>query len=72
MKRKGLFRVLSLVLAFCLAALPVAAENLDDWEDLLFKDSSKNKVFVVKRERRGVKKARLEFVRQTVVPTGQF
>lgn len=35
-----------------------------DWEDLLFKDSSKNKVFVVKRERKGVKKARLEFVRQ--------
>lgn len=36
-----------------------------DWEDLLFKDSSKNKVFVVKRERKGVKKARLEFVRLT-------
>ena len=36
-----------------------------DWEDLLFKDSSKNKVFVVKKERRGVKKARLEFVRLT-------
>lgn len=36
-----------------------------DWEDLLFKDSSKNKVFVVKRERKGVKKARLEFTRQT-------
>lgn len=34
-----------------------------DWEDLLWKDSSKNKVFVVKRERRGVKKARLEFQR---------
>lgn len=34
-----------------------------DWEDLLFKDSGKNKVFVVKRERRGVKKARLEFTR---------
>ena len=33
------------------------------WEDLLFKDSSKNKVFVVKKERRGVKKARLEYVR---------
>ena len=32
-----------------------------DWEDLLFKDSAKNKVFVVKRERGGVKKARLEF-----------
>jgi 23S rRNA pseudouridine1911/1915/1917 synthase len=36
-----------------------------DWEDLLFKDSRKNKVFVVKRQRAGVKAARLEFVRQT-------
>lgn len=34
-----------------------------DWSDLLWKDSQKNKVFVVKRERKGVKKARLEFVR---------
>ena len=34
-----------------------------DWEDLLWKDSRKNKVFVVKRMRGGVKKARLEFVR---------
>ncbi len=34
-----------------------------DWEDLLFKDSRKNKVFVVKRQRAGVKKARLEFIR---------
>ena len=40
-----------------------------DWEDLLFKDSSKNKVFVVKRERRGVKKARLEFRRLTADST---
>ena len=40
-----------------------------DWEDLLFKDSSKNKVFVVKRERRGVKKARLEFRRLTAENT---
>lgn len=32
-----------------------------DWEDWLFKDSRKNKVFVVKKERKGVKKARLEF-----------
>ena len=32
-----------------------------DWEDFLWKDSSKNKVFVVKRMRGGVKKARLEF-----------
>ena len=36
-----------------------------DWEDLLFKDSSKNKVFVVKKERKGVKKASLEFTRLT-------
>ena len=36
-----------------------------DWSDLLFKDSTKNKVFVVKKERRGVKKARLEFSRLT-------
>ncbi len=36
-----------------------------DWEDLLFKDSKRNKVFVVNRERNGVKKARLEFKRLT-------
>ena len=40
-----------------------------DWEDLLFKDSSKNKVFVVKKERKGVKKARLEFTRLTAEET---
>lgn len=34
-----------------------------DWEDLLWKDSRKNKVFVVKRMRGGVKKARLEYTR---------
>ena len=34
-----------------------------DWTDLLWKDPAKNKVFVVKRERKGVKKARLEFKR---------
>ena len=38
-----------------------APPETGDWEDLLWKDSSKNKVFVVKRERKGVKKARLEF-----------
>ena len=32
-----------------------------DWEDLLFKDSRKNKVFIVKRQRAGVKAARLEY-----------
>ena len=32
-----------------------------DWEDLLFKDSRKNKVFVVKRQRNGVKMARLTY-----------
>lgn len=36
-----------------------------DWQDLLFKDSQKNKVFVVKRQRTGVKSARLEFTRLT-------
>ncbi len=30
-------------------------------EDLLWKDSKKNKVFVVKRQRNGVKKAKLEY-----------
>ena len=34
-----------------------------DWEDFLFKDSRKNKVFAVKKERKGVKYARLEFQR---------
>ena len=36
-----------------------------DWEDFLFKDSRKNKVFTVKKERKGVKYARLEFQRLT-------
>ena len=36
-----------------------------DWEDLLWKDSRQNKVYVVKRMRGGVKKARLEFRRLT-------
>lgn len=31
------------------------------WEDLLWKDSAKNKVYVVKRQRKGVKQARLSF-----------
>ncbi len=35
------------------------------WEDLLFKDSSKNKVFVVKKARKGVKDAKLAFIRLT-------
>ncbi len=36
-----------------------------DWQDLLFKDSRKNKVYVVNRKRAGVKEARLEFTRLT-------
>lgn len=36
-----------------------------DWEDLLWKDSKRNKVFAVKRMRGGVKQARLEFKRLT-------
>ena len=37
--------------------------EMGDWEDFLFKDSRKNKVFAVKKERKGVKYARLEFDR---------
>ena len=40
-----------------------------DWEDLLFKDSRKNKVFVVKKQRAGVKAARLEFTRHSAGDT---
>lgn len=36
-------------------------ENQGDMEDLLFKDSRKNKSFVVKKERKGVKKASLSY-----------
>ena len=39
--------------------------EIGDWEDLLFKDSRKNKVFVVDRQRAGVKKARLTYNRLT-------
>ena len=39
------------------------APESGDWQDLLFKDSRKNKVYVVKRQRAGVKSARLEFTR---------
>ncbi len=41
-----------------------AVPESGDWQDLLWKDSAKNKVFVVKRERKGVKKARLTFTRE--------
>lgn len=37
--------------------------EVGDWEDFLFKDSRRNKVFPVKKERKGVKYARLEFQR---------
>lgn len=40
-----------------------------EWEDFLWKDSRKNKVFVVKRMRKGVKKAKLEFQRLTTQNT---
>ena len=40
-----------------------------DWEDLLFKDSRKNKVFVVNKQRAGVKAARLEFTRHSAGDT---
>ena len=37
----------------------------DTLVDFLFKDNKKNKVYVVKKERRGVKKASLEYTRLT-------
>ncbi len=40
-------------------------EEEGDWSDFLFKDSRKNKVFAVKKERSGVKKARLTYHRLT-------
>lgn len=40
-------------------------EASGDWTDLLLKDAKKNKVFVVNRERKGVKQARLTFQRLT-------
>lgn len=43
--------------------------EIGDWADFLFKDSRKNKVFAVKKERRGVKYARLEFNRLTAGET---
>ena len=39
----------------------IPEKDSDTLTDLLFKDSSKNKSYVVKRERRGVKKASLEY-----------
>lgn len=38
-----------------------APEAQGTWEDLLWKDSRKNKVYVVKRQRQGVKTASLEY-----------
>lgn len=40
-----------------------APPETGDWQDYLFKDSRKNKVFVVKSLRKGVKFARLEYRR---------
>lgn len=44
--------------------LAIVHGNIEDegvLEDFLFKDSRKNKVFVVKKQRKGVKKAKLEY-----------
>ncbi len=52
------------------SGVPEAPEG--HFEDLLFKDSQKNKVFIVKRERRGVKKAALDYrVLKTVEQGGK-
>ncbi len=39
------------------------------WEDLLWKDSRQNKVFVVRRMRKGVRQAKLSFTRLSSGPT---
>lgn len=39
----------------------VPAEPEGTWEDLLYRDKQKNKSYVVKRERKGVKKAKLSY-----------
>ena len=44
-----------------LALVQGTPERENTWEDLLFKDSRKNKVFVVKKQRAGVKQARLSY-----------
>lgn len=50
----------------------VPEKNEGVFEDLLYKDSSKNKSFVVKRMRKGVKKASLEYVvKETVEYEGK-
>ena len=46
-----------------LARIHGVPEEKGEWTDFLFKDSTKNKVYVVKRERKGVKKAKLEYTR---------
>ena len=51
------------------ATVPGTPPETGDWEDFLFKDSRKNKVFAVKKERKGVKYARLEFRRLTAGET---
>lgn len=48
-----------------LAKVHGTPKESDVLEDLLFKDSKKNKVFVVKRQRAGVKKAKLQYKRLT-------
>ena len=39
----------------------IPAQPAGEWEDLLFRDARKNKSYVVKRERRGVRKAKLSY-----------
>lgn len=54
-----------------LAVTEGVPENEGIFKDLLFKDSSKNKVFVVKRMRKGVKEASLEYKLLQTVQDGE-
>lgn len=54
-----------------LAVLHGVPEKKEDFlSDLLFKDSAKNKSYVVKRERKGVKKAELEYTLEDTAEIG--
>lgn len=61
----GLSKVIAdnLMIKEYVALVEGEVEEEDVFEDFLFKDSKKNKVFVVKKERKGVKYAKLSYKR---------
>lgn len=55
---------------YCAVLRGRPAEEHAVLEDLLFRDAAHNKSYVVKRARKGVRPARLEYVLQTAAPDG--